>query len=216
LGFVAWALVTVALGAGVVALPIALDGRFDPVTLVPLATALLTAAIALGWAWRGRVVGAMAIAVIGSVFVLAPTLQSVLPRVDALWLSRSARTLVAGSVPPGTKLPLVAAIGYQEPSLVFLLGRDTGLIKPDEAPAFLRQHPDALLLLGDNLERAALDALRRAGRGAKKLGAVRGFNYSKGIWLTLTLYKPTPLEPDGGVPNMDRAAREERPAVPPG
>ena len=205
--FVVWALVTVALGAGAVALPIGLDGRFDAVTLVPLAAALLAAAIALGAAWRGRVVGAMAVAVVGSVFVLAPTLQWVLPRVDALWLSREAQALVARTVPAGAKPPVVAAIGYQEPSLVFLLGRDTGIIKPGETPAFLRQNPDALLLLGNNLQGEVLDALHRVGRDAKPLGSVRGFNYSKGIWLTLTLFKPTGIQPDGGTPNMDRAAR---------
>ncbi|MGE5148069.1 MAG: ArnT family glycosyltransferase [Candidatus Eiseniibacteriota bacterium] len=206
-GFVAWALVTLALGGGIVALPIGLDGRFDPVTLVPLAAAVLTAAIALSAAWRGRVIAASAVAIVGSFFVLAPTLQWVLPRVDALWLSRSAEQLVARNTPAGAKPPVVVAIGYQEPSLVFLLGRDTALIKPQEAPAFLAKHPDALLLLGDNLQRQVLDVLHRAGRDGKKLGAVRGFNYSKGIWLTLTLFKPVPLPPDGGRPDLDRAAR---------
>jgi 4-amino-4-deoxy-L-arabinose transferase-like glycosyltransferase len=214
IGFLAWALVTVALGAGVVALPIGMDGRFDPVTLVPLAAALLTAAIALRAAWRGRVVGAMAVAAVGAVFVLAPTLQWVLPRVDALWLSRSAEALVARNVPAGAKPPVVAAIGYQEPSLVFLLGRDTGIIKPDETPEFLRKHPDALLLLGDNLQSQVIEALRRVGRDVKPLGSVRGFNYSKGIWLTLTLFKPEPVAPDGGLSTMDRAALP-RPALAP-
>ena len=203
--FVIWALVTLALGAGVVALPIGMAGRFDPVTLVPLAAAVLTAAIALRAVWQERVVAAAAVALVGSVFVLAPTLQWVLPRIDALWLSRSAEALVAQNVPAGTRPPVVAAIGYQEPSLVFLLGRDTALIKTGEGAAFLRQHPDGLFLLGDNLQAEVIDNLRRAGRELRPLGSVRGFNYSKGIWLTLTLFKPLPPSPDGGGQNMDRA-----------
>jgi 4-amino-4-deoxy-L-arabinose transferase-like glycosyltransferase len=205
--FVIWALVTLALGAGVVALPIGMAGRFDPVTLVPLAAALLTAAIALRAAWQERVVAAAAVALVGSVFVLAPTLQWVLPRIDALWLSRAAEELVARSVPAGTRPPIIAAIGYQEPSLVFLLGRDTALIKAGEGAAFLRRHPDGLLLLGDNLQAEVLDNLRRAGREVRPLGSVRGFNYSKGIWLTLTLFKPVPASPDSGGQGMDRAQR---------
>src|SRR5690606_8604956 len=138
---------------------------------------------------EGRAVAAAAIAVAGSVLVLGPTLQWVLPRVDALWLSRSAQTLVARHAPPAETAPVVAAIGYQEPSLVFLLGRDTRLIRPGEAADFVRDHPDGLLLLGDNLAGETLAALDGAGRRVVALGSVRGFNYSKGAWLTLTLYR---------------------------
>jgi hypothetical protein len=138
-----------------------------------------------------------------------------MPRVDALWLSRSAQALVARNTPPGEKA-VVAAIGYQEPSLVFLLGRDTRLIKSGEGAAFLREHPDGLLLLGDNLEGEVLAALDRAGRKLQALGAVRGFNYSKGMWLTLTLYKAAAASPDGVGNQMDRAARPLPPAGPAG
>jgi hypothetical protein len=203
--FVVWALVTLAIGAGVIALPIALDGRFAPATIVPLAAALVMAALALRYAWRQRVVAATAVAILGSVVVVAPTLQWVLPRVDAFWLSRGAARLVAANAPAG-RHPLVASIGYQEPSLVFLLGRDTALIAAADVPGFLRGHPEALLLLGNNVEADVMGALKSAGRPVTALGSVRGFNYSKGRWLTLTLYRPVPVPPDGVVSTMDRAA----------
>jgi 4-amino-4-deoxy-L-arabinose transferase-like glycosyltransferase len=202
-----WAVLTVVIGAAVLALPIALDGRFDPVALVPFAAAALAAVYARRAASEGRAVAAAAIAVAGSVLVLGPTLQWVLPRVDALWLSRSAQTLVARHAPPAETAPVVAAIGYQEPSLVFLLGRDTRLIRPGEAADFVRDHPDGLLLLGDNLAGETLAALDGAGRRVVALGSVRGFNYSKGAWLTLTLYRAAEAPPDGAAPRGSSAAR---------
>jgi hypothetical protein len=206
-----WAVLTAAIGVGIVALPIGMSGRFDPVTLVPFAAALLVAALALRAAWRAETVRAATIAVIGSIFVLAPTLQWVMPRVDAFWLSRSAAALVARAAPADAPRPVIGAIGYQEPSLVFLLGRDTVLVRSGEAAAFFREHPEGLLLLGDNVQAAALDALHRVGREVRALGTVRGFNYSKGRWLTLTLYKAVPPSPDGWRGDMDRAQRS-RPA----
>jgi len=191
----AFAGVALAIGGGLVALPIALDSRFSWAALVPLAVAIGLSAYVLIQCHRARVVPALAAAIIGAAFIFGPAAQWVLPGVEALWLSRSAGRLVQKSAPtarPTTPGPTVAASGYHEPSLVFILGRQTKLIAPEEIATTMRGDASVLGLIGADKEgrfRAALagDAVR-----LKALGTARGFNYSKGNWVTLTLYRLTP------------------------
>jgi hypothetical protein len=61
---------------------------------------------------------------LAAAFVLSAA--SMVPALDALWLSRSAATLLARyPLQPGKA---VLSIGYHEPSLVFLLGTTTRLV----------------------------------------------------------------------------------------
>lgn len=186
LAFLAWGLVTLGIGLAVFALPLGMMHRVEPASLLPLVAALFGAGFALRAAWRQRIGVATALAMATAVLVLVPTFRSVLPAVEPLWLSRSAHELVSAAASAGPPRP-VAAIGYQEPSLVFLLGTDTRLIGASESADFLGAHPDGLLLVASSAEREVRQVLRAAGLGVRPLGFAQGFNYSKGQWLDLTL-----------------------------
>jgi 4-amino-4-deoxy-L-arabinose transferase-like glycosyltransferase len=191
----AFAVIALAIGGGLVALPLALDGRFSWAALIPLAASVILSAYALVRCQQARVVGALAAAIIGAAFVFGPAAQWVMPGVDALWVSRAAARLIEAKA--GAGKPIVAASGYHEPSLVFILGRKTRLIGPEESAQAMRRDPTLLALIGadkDRRFRAALgdDAARLVG-----LGRVRGFNYSKGGWVTLTLYRMAPRSAHG-------------------
>jgi hypothetical protein len=82
----------------------------------------------------------------------------------------------------------VAAAGYYEPSLVFLLGTETTLVSGEGAALHFREHRDALALVTADKERAFLESAAALDIRPRAVETIRGFNYSKGRWVTLTLY----------------------------
>ncbi|MGE5310639.1 MAG: ArnT family glycosyltransferase [Nitrospirota bacterium] len=190
-GFGIWAVVSLALGAGIVAAPLGLERRFEPLTLGPGLVALAGVAVTLRYGLRGRGVNAVRTAVIMTALILAPTLQSILPGMNALWVSRSAAQAVERyRASHGDGSSIVAAAGYHEPSLVFLLGTETRLVSGEGAALHLREHRDALALVTADKERAFLESAAAFDIRPRTVETIRGFNYSKGRWVTLTLYVP--------------------------
>jgi len=186
----AFAGIALAIGVGLVAIPIALDGSFSWAALIPLAVAITLSAIVLVQCHRARVVPALAAAIVGAVFIFGPAAQWVLPGVEALGLSRAATRLVEAQA--GNTRPVVAATGYHEPSLVFMLGRQTKLIGPEAIATAMRSDPSLLALIGADKEARFRKTLAGDAVRLKALGSARGFNYSKGDWVTLTLYRLMP------------------------
>ena len=84
----------------------------------------------------------------------------------------------------------MVAIGYSEPSLVFLLGTKTRLLSVPAAARALARGGAALV---DMREEAPLRrALAARGLGLQAEGRVAGLDYSTGRELVLTLSKVTP------------------------
>lgn len=190
-GFGIWAVVSLALGAGIVAAPLGLERRFEPLTLGPGLVALAGVAVTLRYALRGRGVNAVKTAVIMTALILAPTLQSILPGMNSLWASRGAAQAVERyRASHGDGYSIVAAAGYYEPSLVFLLGTETRLVSGEGAALHFREHRDALALVTAEKERAFVESAAALDIRPRAVETIRGFNYSKGRWVTLTLYGP--------------------------
>jgi 4-amino-4-deoxy-L-arabinose transferase-like glycosyltransferase len=185
---VIWGAVTLALAAALVVLPMRFGNGIDPLALVAAAF-MLGLGIAMLVRYRHAPAFAMAAgsALLAFLFV-APAAQSVAPRLDRLFLSRQAAALVradAGHVH-------VAAVGYAEPSLVFLLGTDTLLLTPKPAAERLAAGEiGAALVAGDDDARFKA-ALAERDRVPRALGAVSGLDYSTGKELALTLYESEP------------------------
>jgi 4-amino-4-deoxy-L-arabinose transferase-like glycosyltransferase len=189
IALVAVAVITLLIGIGIAALPIGLELRFDWASLVPLLAAFAAAAFMLRETWRGRVLPAMMAGIAAAALMLGPMWQWVLPGADALWLSRSAERVIERQSASGRALRPVAAAGYHEPSLVFLLGRDTILATPAEAAERMSKDPQVMGLIGKQAEAPFEAALKRHGIEVRALAGLRGFNYAKGKWVTLTLYR---------------------------
>lgn len=185
-GYGLWALAAIGLAAGVVVLPGILDGHWYGASLVPAAVMLAGATWALVTAWRGGSLRAVGIAIGASALFSAMLLETVLPNIPEPWLSRSAAAMVKRAAPFGAP---VAVTGYSEPSLVFLLGTHTVLGDPSTAARFLADKPHALALVGGVETPAFLESLKQDGATAEPLDHTRGFNYSKGKWVDLTLYR---------------------------
>ena len=182
----AWALVGLGLAVLLIGLPVrfgaglAAAGVLGAVLLIALAAALL-------WYRPGPGITTVLAAALALVFVMTAAL-GVLPGLDRLWLSRAAAGLVARH-PPAAGAPLVA-VGYSEPSLVFLLGTSLRLTTARAAAETLAGGGEALVSgREDAMFRQALSA---RGLRAHPVGSVPGLDYSNGQRMVLTLYDVAP------------------------
>ncbi|MGD8878238.1 MAG: glycosyltransferase family 39 protein [Syntrophobacterales bacterium] len=188
-GFALWIMVSVVLGAVIVAFPIYIDGRFDMLTIWPAMATVLMLILTSWYAFRNRLVEAAFAAVILTALILAPTLHVVMPNADGLWLSRSVAQAVERYGESVSDLPaVVAAAGYHEPSLVFLCGTDTKLVNAGQAASHLRQNPSGLALVSKRKDDLFQKTLANSKESVQVLETIKGFHYTKGKWMTLNLY----------------------------
>ena len=122
---VLWGVVTIALAAALIVLPLWFGGTVSPAAVVAVAGDARPGAAAFAFAIRRPMRAAGLVAAISAAFVL-PAALAVVPGLDPLWLSRSAAAALARH-PPGPG-EAVLSVGYSEPSLVFLLGTATRLV----------------------------------------------------------------------------------------
>jgi 4-amino-4-deoxy-L-arabinose transferase-like glycosyltransferase len=189
LGFAVWSLVGLVFAAGIPVVPFIFDNRFELLSLLPAATAILILVFSWRYVLKTRVVAAAVAAVALSPFLFGPILQLILPSVNGLWLSRSAAQAVESFHQEPTAPPvMLAAVGYHEPSLVFLLGTQTKLVSVERAPLLLRDHKADLALISEKQDSVFHDRIKDLGLQVRVVETLRGFNYSKGKWLTLRLY----------------------------
>jgi len=184
-----WAVVALALAAALALLPGRFGAGFDPVGLVAAAILLNVA----GWlavaAWRGGPALTPTIVALALV-AFAPAFHRVAPGLDRLWLSREAAAMVARYRPP-PDAP-VAAVGYREPSLVFLLGTGTRFLAPDAAAEYITSARGAAALVSDGDDESFRQALRARGWEPRPVERVDGLDYSNGKRMILTLYTGAP------------------------
>src|SRR4029077_20220177 len=182
----AWVAVSLGLGGLLVGLPLRFGGHLSVAGLFG-ALLLILLAVALLWHRLGPRMTTGLIAALSLAFVM-PAALGVLPELDRLWLSRAAAGLVARH-PPAAGVPLVA-VGYSEPSVVFLLGTSLLLTTPSAAAEALAGGGEALVSSReDAMFRQALSA---RGLLAQPVGSVPGLDYSNGQRMVLTLYDVVP------------------------
>jgi 4-amino-4-deoxy-L-arabinose transferase-like glycosyltransferase len=179
-----WALASLGLAAALIGLPFAF-GHGPSLAGIVGAMAILVAAATL-LRQRPPAATVVLLAALAAAFVLPAA--AILPGLDRIWLSRAAAALVARyPMPAGTSL---VAIGYSEPSLVFLLGTKTHLAAVPAAVRTLSKGGTALV--GDKEDASFHHALAAHGLELRAEGRVAGLDYSTGHALTLTLYAVAP------------------------
>ncbi len=181
-----WGAVGVALAAGLTWLPIYFNHRFLWSSLLPIAgIAFMLAGISRYWK-REKIVASVFCCLLGGMLVLPPALFHIIPELDGPWISRRVLTEVHRIT--DMPHPLVAAVGIDEPSLVFALGTKTQLTDVQGAVHNLLIHPSSLALVTGTEENSFIAAAKAAGLSPVPMETFRGFNYSKGRWLNLTLF----------------------------
>jgi len=181
------ALIALAVPAVLLIAPLRLVGAPSVLSIIACAAGLALAAGFLVGVWHDRSRVGFGIAAALTLWITAFAI--VLPGLDPIWISRNVAALVAKLPTPHTTL---AASGFAEPSLVFLLGTGTKLTTGDGAADFLTHTPGSLALIAESDETRFRAALVQQGASARALGTVAGLNYSNGRRLVLTLYERVP------------------------
>ncbi len=186
------ALVGVAAGLPVAALAAAiwLSGAALPGALLAVAASALLLWVVLR-AWRAEAWGRAGLAaVVLAVPLYAAVLEGVAPRLSPLWIAPRLGAELARAA-PGLDSRDFGITGHAEPSVLFAVGGGTKLLRRGEdAARFLAEVPARrVVAVGD---RAIADFRREAearGLAPRAVGTVTGFNYTRGRWVTLTLFR---------------------------
>ncbi len=188
-GFVFWGLFTLTAGVVIIAAATSLGGGIDASVVCAALAAALIAVLCVQLCWTGQLVRASWVAVVGSVALFAPLLQWVLPDLHALWLSPAASAAIMRQTDrvDGSR-PLVA-VGYDEPSLIFLTGGNLTLVEPTRAVTFLQERRRGLALVNHDQQPAFMQAAHEMGVQVRDLWSVDGVNYSNGRRTQLHLFE---------------------------
>jgi 4-amino-4-deoxy-L-arabinose transferase-like glycosyltransferase len=114
------------------------------------------------------------------------------PRLGGLWVStRIAAAVAAAGLDPraGVTPGPVAVVGYDEPSLDFVLGGQTEALAPGDAAAALRTGRPVIVEARE--EDAFLSAAQPSGP-LRRVGEAEGFDYATGSTIRLELYTAAP------------------------
>ncbi|HEY5085492.1 MAG TPA: hypothetical protein VII48_13265, partial [Rhizomicrobium sp.] len=158
------------------------------------ATGLIAYAVAGGLIGLGALImlltGARLVALslaLLSFLILAPSLtMGAGPRLTDLWLTQKLKAQVAKDSRPGDPAPALA--GYEEPSLVFALGADVNLT---DGRGAARSGADfgGLALVDDYEQPKFLARLAELQSDAVPMDEARGFDYSRGKKVHVTVYR---------------------------
>ena len=113
-------------------------------------------------------------------------LGQILPSLDGIRLAPRIKAELATITPqPG----LITAAGYHEPSLVFMLGKDTLLFTPAEAALFLAEADDGLALIERRSEADFRKTLEKLGLSVERITSIKGHNISRGQDVEISFYR---------------------------
>jgi 4-amino-4-deoxy-L-arabinose transferase-like glycosyltransferase len=175
-----------------------LYGDGAPALLMVLA--ILGAAVGVAAAFqllRGRRLSAAAFAG-ATALVFYPTLTlGVAPGLQTIWVSPRVAAIVAKDALPGDPPPALA--GYEEPSLVYLLGTDTRLTNGAGA-ADATADQGGVAVVEDHERAGFLARLSSLGAEPYVVGTLDGLNYSRGKRVHITVYRVSPAQQETAPP----------------
>jgi 4-amino-4-deoxy-L-arabinose transferase-like glycosyltransferase len=180
-----WALASLGLAVVFIIVPMRFGGDVAPSLVASAIVLYLAFRLLLGF-WRRAAPSTVGRAAILALLVLPLAFGFIAPRLDRLWLSRSASIMVARDA--AVKGASVAAAGYAEPSLVFMLGTKIMLVDASRAARHLTTGPGALALVEGREDDAFRRDLAGLGWAPHLLGATVGLDYSNGRPMVLRLY----------------------------
>ena len=133
------------------------------------------------------------IVTLAAMLILVPTLTAgVGPLLHQFWFTERLAAAAAKDRQAYDPPPMLA--GYQEPSMVFALGKDVALTDGKGA-AELGLARGGLALVDDENRAGFLARLAEMQGSAEPVDEVSGFNYSRGRASHVTLYRVAPLNP---------------------
>ena len=149
-----------------------------PEAFIAAPLAALTAILAGTAMLRGRPRGAATICVLGAALFLPALAHLTVPSLARVFVSPRIAVAVEALKSEGGG-PLLA-VGFHEPSLVFLAGTDTKLTSPDLAAKTLARHPGRVAAVARRHREEFSEAAERLGLETETHQSIAGLNYSNG------------------------------------
>jgi 4-amino-4-deoxy-L-arabinose transferase-like glycosyltransferase len=185
--FALWAIVGFALIVILIGLPIIWGEGVAALSLLPAAATISFGVVMVRQLRNGFSMSAVPVIVALAILVFTPSFAALLPGLNALWLSRSAAALVARHQPPAGSV--IDTVGYNEPSLVFLLHGATHAVDAGQAAADVASRQATLALVAARYDAAFRAALVARGMQPVRLDETSGIDYSRSaVPMTLGLY----------------------------
>jgi 4-amino-4-deoxy-L-arabinose transferase-like glycosyltransferase len=185
-GTVGWFLFPAVMAVGVVVLSVALAGELG-IPAWPFAAAALIFGL---FAWRlYEVDGAersLLRGIAASVLVAFGVYGVIFPSLPALFPAALLAEQLADTDCPK---PQIASAGYEEPSLVFLLGTETRFADGAGAAEFLRQKPCRFAFIDAHNERSFVQRADATALRYTRVGIVDGFNVSSGRKVSISIFR---------------------------
>jgi 4-amino-4-deoxy-L-arabinose transferase-like glycosyltransferase len=187
-GTIAWFLIPLLLSAAAIAGLLYLTGE-----LGLLAWPFALSATILGLlAWRRYAAEGAEVALLrasGATILMGIAIYGVvLPRMLPLFPS----VLIARAAEDaGCAHPAIASVGYDEPSLVFLLGTETRLTNPYEVVPFLKAGGCRIAFVEKSVEPFVAQRAKKLGLSYTRGPAIEGINYSKGRRVSMVMLRPS-------------------------
>jgi 4-amino-4-deoxy-L-arabinose transferase-like glycosyltransferase len=182
-----WIVVGGLVAAALVGAPYWVDGELTGTALGASAVVLTGSGAAAVFLCRQQLERAVVILVTAVLLVYGLVFARLLPETESLWVSQRAASLVQ-TVRPCPE-SIVAAVDYNEPSLVVLLGTNTRLVDLNGAVEHLTANASCGLALVPERDATGFETvLVRRGVSATRIGEVHGLNYVTGRRVALALY----------------------------
>jgi 4-amino-4-deoxy-L-arabinose transferase-like glycosyltransferase len=196
IGAPVWLIITAGIASAAPLLRWWLDGRLDGVAIAAACVMLAFAVGALYLLRNRRQAQAFAAFGVAAVLVYGVGFGLALPRAEPLWLSPQIAAAVQAT--GGCPSPAVAAVGYAEPSLVFLVGTATKLTDSAAAAEMLLSDPCAFAVVADDADGGFRNSLAQFKAAPESVASFAGMNYSKGRRTRLTVYRVAARPADEG------------------
>ncbi|MGC8536249.1 MAG: ArnT family glycosyltransferase [Rhizomicrobium sp.] len=164
-------------------------GEGSPIWLLGLsAVGIVVAVFSAYQLWQEQRGMALVAAVLAALIFYPSLMWGTAPRLQRIWLSPRLARIVDRERRPGD--PPIIVSGYDEPSVIFLLGTNTRIENGARAARIAAQSGG--LVLVDQYQRAAfLEQIAESHAQIRVEGIVKGINYSHGRKETITVYRVT-------------------------
>jgi len=155
--------------------------------MVCAVVAVAGSALAVRFLLRGRPEGAIGVGAAAACLVYFIVMQWQLPSARSLWPSRDIRLALSAAAGGATRP--VAAIGYQEPSLIFSLRQPVLVAGPESAADFLARHPNGIVVTDAIWAQALAKAAADRKTSLRTLWTWEGLNYTKNERIRLEMFE---------------------------
>ncbi len=183
-----WLLIGVAGAAFGVWLNWRYQGDIDAIAVTAGVVAFAFMVLALWFLTRRDRAYALYAAGAAALTLSASLMAHTLPAAKTVWMSPRIAALL-NQIKPCPDSPL-ASSAYSEPSLVFLTGRPTRYVNIKDTADFLSDHRACAIAMVGAKQLSAFQArATQDGLHTQPIGQIKGFNYSEGKTLDMTLFK---------------------------